>query len=166
MRSVRRSSPEVRLELTPLIDVVFLLLTFFVFSLVLMVRADVLDVKLPELGAGRSAERAPAITIVIDEAGGLFIEGDPAELNEVGERVRSIRAQRGEGAPLLLAVDTQARSGDLIELADRLNAEGLGEFSVIGRPSPGEGQAPDEPAGTRQPLGGFVPTPPVTGGPG
>lgn len=155
-----------RLELTPLIDVVFLLLTFFVFSLVLMVRADVLDVKLPELGAGRTAERVPAITIVIDEEGALFVEGEPAELDEIGDRVRAIRDERGEAAPLLLAVDAQGRSGDLIELADTLNAEGIGEFSVIGRPT-SDGDTPTgNNAGTAPPERGFVPTGPVIDEPG
>lgn len=147
--------------MTPLIDVVFLLLTFFVFSLVLMVRADVLDVKLPELGAGRAAERAPAITIVIDEEGALFVEGDPAALSEIGQRVRALRAERGESAPVLLAVDAQGRSGDLIELADTLNAEGIGEFSVIGRPAPGGGTDPASRRGEPDDGRGFVPTGPV-----
>jgi len=163
MRSVRRSSPDVRLELTPLIDVVFLLLTFFVFSLVLMVRADVLDVKLPELSAGRTADRTPAITIVIDEDGGLFVEGEATELSEIGGRVRAIREERGETAPLLLAVDELGRAGDLIELADTLNAEGIGEFSVIGRPAdPGgsEGVAPGEAGAAGEEGAGFVPTGP------
>ncbi len=159
--------------MTPLIDVVFLLLTFFVFSLVLMVRADVMDVKLPELSAGRSAERTPAITIVIDERGTLFVEGEAAALSEIGDRVRALRVERGEAAPLLLAVDAQGRAGDLIQLADTLNAEGIGEFSVIGRPakgaSPGAGDpAPQAaPETNPQPTGrGFVPTGPAETEPG
>ena len=65
-RRVRRMGDDARVELTPMIDVVFLLLTFFVFSIVLMIRADVLDVQLPELTAGENAERVTPITIAID----------------------------------------------------------------------------------------------------
>ncbi len=149
-----------RLELTPLIDVVFLLLTFFVFALVLMVRADVLDVKLPELGAGRSADRTPAITIVIDEDGTLFVEGEATELAGVGDRVRALRSERGESAPVLLAVDERGRAGDLIKLADTLNAEGIAEFSIIGRPArPGAPeQKPPLNPDLQPPSGGFVAT--------
>ncbi|MEZ6242311.1 MAG: biopolymer transporter ExbD [Phycisphaerales bacterium] len=149
MRRVRRSSAGVRLELTPLIDVVFLLLTFFVFSVVLMVRADVLDVKLPELTAGRSAEGARTITVTIDDQGKVFVEGEAVERGAIGDRIREIRAQRGEDSPILLAVDESGRAGDLIRLADELSAAGLGEFSVLGRPSNAEGTRP-----------GFVPTGP------
>ena len=44
---LRTSLHEPRLEMTPLLDVVFLLLTFFAFSMLVMVRADVVDVDLP-----------------------------------------------------------------------------------------------------------------------
>ncbi len=134
MRRVRRSSAGVRLELTPLIDVVFLLLTFFVFSVVLMVRADVLDVRLPELTAGRAADGARTITVAIDETGAVFVEGDAVERGMVAARVRELRDERGADAKILLAVDEGGRAGDLIRLADELSGAGLGEFSVLGRP--------------------------------
>ena len=41
MRPLRRSEHETRVEMMPLIDVVFLLLTFFIYAMVLMVRAEV-----------------------------------------------------------------------------------------------------------------------------
>ncbi|MEZ6317804.1 MAG: biopolymer transporter ExbD [Phycisphaerales bacterium] len=135
MRRVRRSVPEVRLDLTPLIDVVFLLLTFFLFSMVLMVRADVLDVKLPEIGSGRPGERASAITVSIDKDGSVFVNGDPFTVDEVAAEVQRLRAESAE-APVLIAVDEGGRAGRLIELADVLRGAGITEFSVIGRPSP------------------------------
>ena len=46
MRPLRRSEHETRVEMMPLIDVVFLLLTFFIYAMVLMVRAEVLPVPL------------------------------------------------------------------------------------------------------------------------
>ena len=134
MRRVRRLSSDVHVELTPLIDVVFLLLTFFIFAIVMMVRADVLDVNLPELAAGHSAERSIPITIAISADGELFINSETVELEGVVEHVRELRAEVGEGA-LVLAVDTQSPAGVMIALADRLTGAGLGEFSIIGNRS-------------------------------
>jgi biopolymer transport protein ExbD len=134
MRRVRRMSGDVHVELTPMIDVVFLLLTFFVFTIVLMVRADVLDVNLPELASGRSAEQAVPITIAIRDTGEIFVNSDSVVLNGVIERVRSLQEELGEG-PLVLAVDTRAQAGIMITLADKLTGAGLGEFSIIGHRS-------------------------------
>ena len=116
--------------MTPLIDVVFLLLTFFIFALVLMVRAEVLDVKLPEIAAGE-APSGDLVTIVLDQEGAILVEGEPTGLDALGERVRALLAERPE-ARLVVAVDREGRSGELIKLADTLAAEGLGEFSIIG----------------------------------
>lgn len=137
---------EVRLDLTPLIDVVFLLLTFFLFSMVLMVRADVLDVSLPEIGSGRPGERVSAITVSIDADGAVFVNGEPVEVSGVADEVKRLRAE-AEEAPVLLAVDEGGRAGRLIELADVLRGAGINEFSVIGRPAPERALEP-APGGT------------------
>lgn len=131
-RRVRRLSEDPRVELTPMIDVVFLLLTFFVFSIVLMIRADVLDVRLPELRSGQNAERVVPITIVITESGELLINREPVELSGVVERVIRLRESQSD-APLLLAVDTRSPAGVMIELADTLTGAQLSEFSIVGR---------------------------------
>jgi biopolymer transport protein ExbD len=131
----RRSSPEVRFEMTPLIDVVFLLLTFFIFALVLMVRANVLDVKLPEVGSGPAAEGI-TVTIAIDRENHLFVDGEPAEEETLVEKIQSAMADSPD-ARLVIAADQASASGVLIRLADMLGREGLGEFSIIGtEPTP------------------------------
>jgi len=138
----RRSSPEVRFEMTPLIDVVFLLLTFFIFALVLMVRANVLDVQLPEVGSGPAAEGI-TVTIAIDRENRLFVDGQAVE---EGALVEAVRAKMSESpdARLVIAADQASASGVLIRLADLLGREGLGEFSIIGtEPTPSATTQPE-----------------------
>lgn len=131
MRRVRRMSSDVHVELTPMIDVVFLLLTFFLFSIVLMVRADVLDVNLPELGSGRTASETIPITVTITELGDVLVNKEPVGIDGVVEAVRGIREASGAG-PVVLAVDTAAPAGVMISIADELTGAGMGEFSIIG----------------------------------
>lgn len=137
----RRTSPEVRFEMTPLIDVIFLLLTFFIFALVLMVRANVLDVALPEVGSGPAAG-GTTVTIAINKANLLFVDGEPVDRDALVETVRAAMADQ-PGARLVIAADRASASGALIGLADLLSREGLGEFSIIGvEPGTEQGGAP------------------------
>ena len=132
MRRLRRDSDEVRIELTPMIDVVFLLLTFFVFSIVMMVRADVLNVELPELASGVPAERVEPITIAVGGDGEILINREATAMDAVVDVVSGLR-EESPNAPIVLAVDVQSSSGVLIELADRVTGGGLGSFAILGQ---------------------------------
>lgn len=132
-RRIRRSMPEVRLEMTPLIDVMFLLVTYFVYALVLMVRADVIDLSLPSLGSGHPAT-GTAITIAIDGSGAIVLDGEPVSIDALAERVRSRQAESPH-ATLLLAFDTQGKMGAGLEVIDTLMGAGITRFSMVGKPS-------------------------------
>ena len=71
MRKIRRNNHEARIELMPLIDVVFLLITFFIYSLIVMVHIDVKKVNFSELDAGvrARAEKIKPITLLVDRLG-------------------------------------------------------------------------------------------------
>lgn len=133
MRHSRRSSVDVRFEMAPLIDVIFLLLIYFIFVLVVMVRADILDVRLPTLSAGTPAERGVAVTIALDREGRLFVNGEETPREGLAARVRELRAEN-PGAKLFVAADEGGRTGDVLSLIDLLAAEGLGEFQLLGTP--------------------------------
>ncbi|MFG0312897.1 MAG: ExbD/TolR family protein [Phycisphaerales bacterium] len=143
-RRVRRSGDDVRVELTPMIDVVFLLLTFFVFSIVLMIRADVLDVNLPDLTAGQNAERVTPITITVREDGRIFLNSEETTVEDAIVRAGALRADSPD-SPILLAVDVQSEVGVLVELMDALVAAGLRDFSIVGRRSDDSGGVDSEP---------------------
>lgn len=113
-----------------MIDVIFLLLTFFIFALVLMVRAEVLDVQLPEIGAGEKPS-GELITIAMERDGRIVVDGQPVELEGLVDRVWMLKGERPQ-ARLVIAVDREGRSGALIQLVDTLAGAGLGEFGIIG----------------------------------
>ena len=131
MRRLRRNPEPEAPNLTPLIDVVFLLLTFFVFSLVLMVRADVLDVNLPELASGAPPERVEPIVVTVRADDSVLVGESETTVDGVAALIETIREERPD-APIVLSVDTKSASGTLIELADTLTGAGLGSFSILG----------------------------------
>ena len=72
----RTDTPEV--NLTALIDVVFLLLIFFMVSTTFEWRTE-LGIELPEAGAEEGAQDEPVIEVVIDAAGTVRVEGVPVD---------------------------------------------------------------------------------------
>ena len=74
--------------MTPLIDVVFLLLTFFILSMLVTVRADVLPVQLSPVGTGEQAEPGRSITaITIDARGEFYLDREPVTEQELDQRM-------------------------------------------------------------------------------
>jgi len=114
-----------------MIDVVFLLLTFFFFTIVMMVRADVLDVNLPELTSGTQATETIPVTISIDADGLVFVNGEPTAVDGLVEMIQGLNTDEAVMS-VVLAVDTQSPAGVMISIADVLTGAGMGEFSIIG----------------------------------
>lgn len=121
--------------MTPMIDVVFLLLTFFIYALVLMVRAEVLPMELPALASATPARPAEAATISLDQAGSLFLDRELIELEPMVERLRALKSEK----PNLVVYIAAQEEGDtdrlpvFLRLFDRLALEGL-NLKIVGRP--------------------------------
>lgn len=120
----------------PLIDVIFLLLTFFIYAMVLMVRAELLPVQMPALAAGKPATPAPAVTISIDQEGRVFVDREQTDIDSVLARIQEAVAQDPETV-VYIAADERGDTDRLptfLSLYDRLSHAGL-NIKLVGRPS-------------------------------
>ena len=133
MRRIRRTSPQMRLEMTPLIDVVFLLLTFFLFSMMVMVRVDILGVRLPTVSAGSPAEETAIIAVVLDSDGVASIDGETLDLDALVEKVIERREENPETI-IFIAADESCDAGALLGALDRLAKAGIADVSLVGAP--------------------------------
>lgn len=129
----------------PMIDVIFLLLTFFIYSMVMMVRADVLPVQLVPVRSGTQAQPADIAAVTIDRAGRYYLNREPVSPDELDQRLAEL-AQRDQPPKLFLAMEEAAGTdaadagGDepvdrgplLIGLIEQVRAAGLTDFSVVG----------------------------------
>jgi biopolymer transport protein ExbD len=130
---------EPRVEMTPLLDVIFLLLTFFIYSLVVTVRAQVLPVKLPALVTGETAADARIAGITVDGAGRLFLNQQPVTRAELKDQLRLL-AGGPQPPAFYIAIDAQPGEVDrgpllidMIELFRKLKIEDL---NIVGAPQP------------------------------
>ena len=137
MRAVRRNDLAPRVEMMPLIDVIFLLLTFFIYSLIVMVRAEVLPVRLTTLGAGGQAAAQDVHAVTIDRRGRFFFNRDPVSAAELSGRLMEL-SKDPEHPRLYLAMEAEGdvdRGPLFVHLLERVKAAGITNFAIVGQPS-------------------------------
>ena len=128
---------EARVELVSLMDVMFLVLVFFVYSIFDMAVHRGLKVDLPAAqGVLEKGERA---VVTINAANELQLNGRPLRQDDLVEAVKRLVDVRKE-TPVLISGDRKADLGVGIELLARLKASGVGKvsFQVSGKSTGGD----------------------------
>ena len=134
MKFRRQQREGVEINLTPLIDVVFLLLLFFMVSST-FTRETHLSIDLPEAQGELAEEADRSIEILIDESGNYRVNG--AEL--VDNRMRTLQAaiykeSTGDTAlPMLISADAQAAHEHVVRAMDAAGQMGFVHLSITTR---------------------------------
>ena len=126
-----RRSRRVRLEMTSLMDVMFLVLVFFIYCIFDMAVHKGLKVELPKAaGVSEQGERI-VITIAADDS--LQLNGVPVTRAAAIEKVRELYAVKMK-FPVLISGDRRSSLGVGIELLSALKAAGVekASFQVSG----------------------------------
>jgi biopolymer transport protein ExbD len=111
----------VRLEMIPLMDVVFLLLVFFIYAMFTMAPHLGIQVDLPR-AEGRSVKGEQ---MVITLAGSGIIQLDGRTLTRDDAILEAVDRHRAEGRPVLISADRAVPLGVGIELLAQLQAAGV-----------------------------------------
>ena len=130
-KQVRRELPA--LNLTPLIDIVFLLLIFFMVTTSFS-RETRLLVSLPE--ASGSAENATeSIEVLVDREGGYAINGRRLVNAEVDSLVRGLELESGGDVSLLvvLVADAEVQHQSVVTAMEAIGRAGFASLSIATR---------------------------------
>ncbi|EED33058.1 biopolymer transport protein [gamma proteobacterium NOR5-3] len=131
MKFRRQSKEELNVNLTPLIDVVFLLLIFFMVSTT-FTRETQLSVDLPEATGLVRDEVEKQVEIVIDEAGNYRVNGRAL----VDTSMRTLQAavyKVSEGdttLPLIISADAQSAHESVVRAMDAAGQMGFSRLSI------------------------------------
>jgi biopolymer transport protein TolR len=125
--------PMADINMTPLIDVMLVLLVIFIITAPLMVSAVKLN--LPQ-AQGTSAANAPKfIAIAIDGAGQLYVNEQPATLEGLSSELHSA-AQRNPATEVQLRADASVPYGRVVEVMGLAQKEGLSRIGFVAERSP------------------------------
>jgi biopolymer transport protein ExbD len=122
-----------RIEIVPLIDIIFLLLVFFIYAMVTMTVERGVRVRLPSAGG----ERGPGdrLTLTLTASNTLYLDTRPVTLTEALDEAEDA-ARRGIET-VLIRGDREAGLGPSIELVSGLRARGVRTVSFsVQAPTP------------------------------
>ena len=122
-----RGDPETTdINISPLIDMVFILLIFFIVTTVFVEETGV-DVRRPEAASATDLERQ-SILIAITAAGDVFYGGEEIGVGGVRPAVR--RLLQEDPMPVILQVDENAAAGTVVRVIDQAKLGGAESISI------------------------------------
>ena len=127
MRFRERTDTEQRVDISPLIDMVFILLIFFMVSTT-FVKDMKLDLNRPSASTA-SAASTKAIRLYIDNAGDVYLDGQPVRVWVIQSRVRDLLASSTSGT-VLVVTDDGVPAGRLVEVVDQARRAGAEDVGV------------------------------------
>jgi biopolymer transport protein ExbD len=117
-----------RVEMLPLIDIVFLLLIFFIYAMLSMVVNKGISVNLPVSSTAKIEEELP-ISVVAKENGDILLDGKSVVLEELGILLK-LRVAKGEAPGLFLSSDKKVTCQRLINIMDKIREAGITKVSL------------------------------------
>lgn len=128
MSFLRKSNEEPRIDLTPMVDVVFLLLIFFMISTT-FVESPGISIKLPESSA-QTIEREPQeIKIYLSREGDIYHRDKQITLATFKSLLAEHQADAKNTTVLLLA-DQESRHGKVVTLMDLARDAGFVKLAI------------------------------------
>jgi len=142
--------PQADINVTPLVDVMLVLLIIFMVTAPMMSAG--LAVKLPNASASQPLEPKAPIVVTLDRDGHVHLGSDDVAADAVGEGVLA-RVDGDLQRSIHIRADRDTPHGAVVEVLDRLAGRGLSHIAILTRHAaqPDAVSSPAEPPAARQP---------------
>lgn len=137
--AIKRSSAANNLSLTPLIDVVFLLLIFFLVTSKFEDEERRLDIVLPAASSATPMTRKPReIVIDVDSSGKVYLRGQEMGLEELERLLTAAVVDNPTSQSAIIRADGTTAFQPVVSVMDICNRTGIVDYSVTTREAPKE----------------------------
>jgi biopolymer transport protein TolR len=134
--------PLAEINVTPMVDVMLVLLIIFMVAAPLMVQGVPVD--LPRTSATKLAKVRKPMVVTLAPDGALYIRDEQIDRNNLVSRLMAMRAQEGDTVVYVRA-DRSIPYGQVMEILGRVGETGYQRVSLLSQPSPAQGAAPKGP---------------------
>ncbi len=122
-----RSQDDMEVNVTPMLDVVFIMLIFFIVTASFVKEAG-LDVNRPDAATAERKERGN-ILVAITENGQIWINKRQVDPRAVRANIERMHAENPQGSVVIQA-DENSRSGLIVQVMDAARLAGVYEVSI------------------------------------
>ena len=132
------SENEARIEIIPLIDIMFFLLAAFMLVSLSMVNMRSVKVDLPTATVSTPDTKRDFLNISVDKSGMAFLDAKPIGNNELVIHLSNMR-KTNDALRVFVSGDKEARHGDVIQVLDVVRSAGIEKVAFeIREPSGGK----------------------------
>ncbi|AZM96298.1 ExbD/TolR family protein [Vreelandella venusta] len=124
-RSIDATADSNEVNLTPMLDVVFIMLIFFIVTTSFIKESGV-EIERPEAAAASPRPDAQVLIAVTPE-GAVWVDGKPVDVHRIGQQVADMLSDDGS---VVIQADRESTTGLLIEVMDRLKQAGVDQIAV------------------------------------
>ncbi|PCF97304.1 ExbD/TolR family protein [Vreelandella nigrificans] len=124
-RSVDATADSNEVNLTPMLDVVFIMLIFFIVT-TSFIKESGIEIERPESSAASPRPDAQVLVAVTPE-GAVWVDGKPVDVHRIGQEVAGMLTEDGS---VVIQADRESTTGLLIEVMDRLKQAGVDQVAV------------------------------------
>ena len=130
MRVSRRKGVQPSVDMTPMIDIVFQLILFFLVSTTFAV-LPAISVNLPQSSTAQGAE-IDSITITVEESGRMFFNEDEVTVLQLGQRLAGfdVGDRPRDEYPITLEADGNVTNSTIVSLFDVLRENGFAAVNL------------------------------------
>ena len=123
-----------RIEIIPLIDIMFFLLASFMMASLSMIRLQSIKMDLPTATMATRDFKPDIVNIAVDKAGEVSIDKQPMNIVELHGYL-SNKFRINTNVPVYISGDKDSRHGDVIRVLDIVRREGIQKVSFAIAPS-------------------------------
>ena len=129
-RLTSASAGDGKFQMAPMIDIVFLLLIFFICVTTFDQLETAEGIKLPGASDSKDVDTIPGTVVInLTDNGSITISAIPFSHDELSRFLRTLAAKHGPGIPVIIRADKKVRYGYVLKLMSICSGSGLGDVS-------------------------------------
>jgi len=129
MRRKHRDSEEATINITPMLDIVFIMLIFFIVT-TSFVKESGVDMNRPSNQPQKTEKISEVIFVKIDEVGQIFVRNRLTDIRAVRANIVSGLARQPD-ASVVVAASRDADAGLLVRVVDQARVAGAQQVSLV-----------------------------------